>query len=99
MNCGFGAGTSANTSGTTTTTAQVAFDITGSVTYASNAIPWVDAPNGDFRITLTTAKGAGRGVFTQTQSSYTGAIGYPDIGAGQHLESGGGGTRSYAFIG
>lgn len=93
-NCAFGAGTQANTSGTidTTTGANIDFaDEQGSVNYASNVTPWNDPANGDFKITLAAAINAGYGTFTQTAASYAGAIGYPDIGAVQHQESGGGG--------
>ena len=89
-NNAFGAGTQANTSGTTTSLGGNSFE-EGSINYASNVTPWVDPANGDFRINLATAKGAGRGSFTQTTASYTGAVGYPDIGAAQHQDSGGGG--------
>ena len=37
--------------------------------------------NGDFRINLTAAKGTGRGTYMQTAASYTGTVGYPDVGA------------------
>lgn len=87
INCGFGAGTAANSSGTTSSLKGIIE--TGSVTYGSNLLPWVDAPNGDFRINLAAAKGAGRGTFTQTASSYAGAVGYPDIGSNQHQDAGG----------
>lgn len=87
FNCGFGAGTQVNTSGTTNGGSKVVE--VGSVTYASNVSPWVDPANGDFRINLSTAKGAGRGKYTQTAASYTGTVGYPDIGAAQHVDSGG----------
>jgi hypothetical protein len=87
--CGFGAGTQVNTLGQTNGTTYAV--VTGSVTYASDSNPWVDPANGDFRISLAAAKGAGRGTFTQTASSYTGTVGYPDIGAAQHQDSGGGG--------
>jgi hypothetical protein len=88
-NCGFGSGTMANTSGDT----NVALfgQVEGSVTYGADLTPWVDPDNGDFRITLSAAKNAGRGSFTQTASGQAGTIGYPDIGAAQHLDSGGGG--------
>lgn len=88
VNCGFGSGTQANTSGTTQTTGGGVQEI-GSVNYASGVTPWVDPANGDFRINLSTAINAGRGTYTQTAASYAGTIGYPDIGAAQHLESGG----------
>ena len=87
INCGFGAGTAANSSGTTSSLKGIIE--TGSVTYGSNLLPWVDAPNGDFRINLAAANGAGRGTFTQTASSYAGAVAYPDIGAVQHQDAGG----------
>ena len=88
MNCGYGSGTQANTSGMTNGTGDL--DISGAVTYASDSTPWQDPANGDFRISLAAAKGAGRGSFTQTASSYAGTIGYPDIGAAQAAASGGG---------
>lgn len=90
MNCGFGTGTMVNTSGTTTGLKSMV--VVGSVNYAANITPWVDPDNGDFRINLAAAKGAGRGAFTQTASGYAGTIGYPDIGAAQHQDSGGGTT-------
>jgi hypothetical protein len=88
-NNGFGAGTEANTSGSINLSVGATSHLNevGSVTYDSNLTPWVDPANGDFRINLTAAKGTGRGAFTQTQASYGGTIGYPDIGAAQHLET------------
>lgn len=76
FNCGFGAGTQANGSTTSGQVVEV-----GSVTYPANQTPWADPANGDFRIILAQAIGAGRGQFTQVASSYAGALGYPDIGA------------------
>ena len=91
LNCGFGAGTQVNASGATT--GLKAIVESGTVNYASDVTPWVDPANGDFRVSLSTAKGAGRGTFTQTAASYSGTVGYPDIGAAQHQDSGGGGVR------
>lgn len=62
-------------------------------TVTLGAVPYVDAPNGDFRINLSAAKGAGRGSFTQTAASYAGTVGYPDIGAAQHQETASGGGQ------
>lgn len=81
--CGFGSGTAANTSGATNGLGKM--DISQNVTYAANVTPWVDPDNGDFRITLPAAKGTGRGTYTQTAASYAGTVGYPDIGAAQHI--------------
>jgi hypothetical protein len=91
--CGFGAGTRANTSGATNAGALASVSIVGSVIYAADVTPWVDPANGDFRVNLAAARGAGRGAFTQTQAGYAGTVAYPDIGAAQHQEaaSGGGG--------
>ncbi len=97
-NNGFGAGTKANTSGTIQNTIVV-LDEAGTVTYAADVTPWVDPTNGDFRINLATAKGAGRGAFTQTAASYAGTVGYPDIGAAQHLESGSSGGNPNLLTG
>ncbi len=91
-NCGFGAGTQVNTSGNVSAAGSAAMNIDeiGHVDYASGVTPWVDPANGDFRINLAAAKGVGRGAFTETQASYAGTIGYPDIGAAQHQEMPGG---------
>lgn len=68
---------------------------TGSI--ALSAIPFVDAPNGDFRLNSTAGGGAacrnaGIQSFLQTQPGYTGGtVGYPDLGAVEALASGGGG--------
>jgi hypothetical protein len=88
-NCGFGSGTQANTSGTTSIPAASAVMEVGSINYGSGLTPWVDSANGDFRINLTAAKGTGRGTYTETQASYTGTVGFPDVGAAQHQDSGG----------
>lgn len=88
-NCGFGSGTAANTSGDHNVPDSMPASVTGTVTYAADVTPWVDPANGDFRITLAAAKGAGRGTYTQTAASYSGTVGYPDIGAAQHQDSGG----------
>lgn len=93
LNCGFGSGTAANTSGATNGTGGM--EIVSSVTYASNLTPWVDPANGDFRINLAAAEGTGRGNFTETAPSYTGTVGYPDIGAAQHQDTGGVGGMLY----
>lgn len=85
VNCGFGNGTQANTLGTTNVISSL--EVLGSVTYPANVTPWVDPANGDFRINLAQAKGAGHGSFTETATSYAGTIGYPDIGAAQHKDS------------
>lgn len=92
FNCGFGAGTRANTSGQTNGASGL--EVIGSVTYATDVTPWVDPANGDFRINLDASKGTGRGNFMQTASGYAGTIAYPDIGAAQHQEiSSGSGSK------
>lgn len=78
-------------------------DSSGAVTLAG--IPFVDAPNGDFRLNSTSGagaacRGAGRGVYTETAASYAGTIGYPDVGAVQHQDAGGtSGTPAFASVG
>jgi hypothetical protein len=91
QNCAFGAGTQANSSGTINNVSAV--QETGTVSLTSNVSPFTDAANGDFRLNSTTGggaacRGAGFGSFTQTASSYAGTVGYPDIGAAQHQDSG-----------
>jgi hypothetical protein len=88
---GFGAGTQANTSGTINYPTLWMGETSGTVTYASDVTPWTDPANGDFRINLAAAQGAGRGSFLQTQSGHDGTVGYPDIGAAQSQASGSGG--------
>ena len=94
FNCGFGAGTQANGGGSITGVAENM----ALVTYAADVTPWVDPANGDFRVNLAAAKGAGRGSFTQTAASYTGTVAYSDIGAAQHQDSGGGGGGTFPFF-
>lgn len=95
FNCGYGAGTQVNTSGATNATSGIVES--GAVTYGSNLTPWVAPTTGDFRINLAAAKNAGYGVYTETAPSYTGTIGYPDIGAAQHLDSATTGGGSFTF--
>lgn len=87
-NCGFGSGTQQNTSGQISSAYDTA-EQSGMITYPANATPWVDPANGDFRINHASAKGAGFGTYTETASGYAGTVGYPDIGAAQHQDSGG----------
>lgn len=75
----FGAGTQANTSGTFST--QLGMDQKSNSSYANDVTPWVDPANGDFRITLSAAKNAGRGTFTRDRVDLV--LSYPDIGAAQ----------------
>ncbi len=82
-NCGFGAGTQANSSGTINVVGSIIE--TGHLDYASNVTPWVAPATGDFRISLPAAVSVGAGSFTQTGNSKTGAVGFPDIGAAQSL--------------
>jgi hypothetical protein len=89
VNCGYGSGADANTSGTTNglLSATSAVIETGAVTYSSPTNPYNAPTTGDFRISASAAKGTGRGTFVQTDGTNTGTIAYPDIGAAQHLES------------
>jgi len=98
-NCGFGAGTMANTSGAIRSLTNGFKQVTqiGTITYATDAIPYTDAPNGDFRISLAAAKNTGNCDFTETASSYSGTVGYPDVGAAQHQDSGSSTTIITAF--
>lgn len=86
LNCGFGSGTQTNAIGSLNSNTG-GMNISGTVTYAANVTPWVDPANGDFSINLTAAKSAGRGNFTETQASYAGTVGYPDIGAAQSVST------------
>lgn len=87
-NCCFGAGTQANSSGTTFGNVRE----TGSITFTSNQLPWVDAPNGDFRINSTLLDAEGIGTFLQTDSGYAGSVSYPSIGACQPAANVAGGS-------
>jgi hypothetical protein len=97
QNNAFGAGTQANASGTITGNDDIDFD--GTVIYANDVTPWVDPDNGDFRISLAAAKGAGIGSYTQTQAGQDGTVGYPDIGAAQHLDSGSSSIKGTRIMG
>lgn len=93
VNNAFGSGTQANVSGTVNGLPTIG--VSGSVTLTADVTPWNAPTTGDFRITGTQCKGTGRGTFTETASSYTGTVAYPDIGSAQHQEVAGGGTRAY----
>jgi len=80
-NCGFGSGSQANATGTVTGTGGMLES--GTITYAADTTPWNAPATGDFRVTLATAIAAGYGTFTETQSSYTGTVAYPIVGAAQ----------------
>lgn len=95
-NSGFGSGTQINGSGDTNGTDNL--QILGKVTYASGVTPWVAPSTGNFSINLGAAMNAGRGNFTETQGSYSGTVGYPDIGAAQALITSGG-KSSHVFCG
>lgn len=95
-NCGFGAGTQANVSGTTNSLGAIVEE--GSVNFPNDVTPWVDPADGDFRINLTEAKQAGRGAFTQTQSGYgdpNPTVAFNDIGAARHADPVGGGRPEF----
>lgn len=97
-NCVFGAGTQANSSGTINAPSGV-LEL-GTITLDPNIDPYTDAANGDFRLNNTAGggafcRGAGTGAFTQTAASYAGTVGFPDVGAAQHLESASGGLLNH----
>lgn len=93
-NCGYGAGTMANTNADVLNN----FIRDGTdVTYASDVTPWTDPDNGDWSINLAAAISAGRGAFTTTASSYGPTVGYPDIGAAQALVTPGGAAETEGF--
>lgn len=79
FNCGYGSGTQANGS------SDVLQDVvaSGSVTYASGAVPWNAPTTGDFSLVLSTATWTGRGAFTETDGTHSGTVGYPSIGAAE----------------
>lgn len=99
LNCAYGAGTQANGSGATNYVAAASPQESGAVTLANDVTPWVDPANGDFRISLSAVKGAGRGAFTETQASYAGTVGFPDIGAAQHQDASSGHVASRQILG
>lgn len=74
-NSTYGSGTQANGSGTIS---MASYDEGSPTTYASGGLPWIDAPNGDFRNSASTA---GRGSFLQTQSGYAGTTFNDTVGA------------------
>lgn len=106
LNCAFGAGTMANTTGnfqsglfgvSSDGSSIHGLDVSGTITLASNTSQWVDATTGDFRNNLSTIKGTGFGEYLQTYtgSTWTGTVAYPDIGAAEHQDSASSGQKSY----
>lgn len=94
-NCGVGSGTQANP--TDIIEVNPGMQVEGMVTYAADTTPWNSPSTGDFRITLSAAKNTGIGTYTQLEGGYSGTVAYPDIGAGQHLDSGGGSAYTVAY--
>ena len=78
-NCGFGAGTEANTSGDIEANEEQ--QVTGKVTHTTNENPWNDAASDDFNITHADSKDAGDGSFYDAVN-----VAHLDIGAVQHEE-------------
>lgn len=84
VNCGFYSNTSGQTNGGN-------IQATGTITFTASSM--TDPANGNFKLNSTVsagaaARGAGRGNFTQNAGSYSSTtIGYPDVGAAQHLEA------------
>ena len=82
VNCGF----YSNGSETTNLSSDL---VTGSVSFASSSV--TDAANGNFVVTLSTAKWAGKGAYVQDASTYSSTTtAKPDIGL-QHEETASGG--------
>ncbi len=90
-NNGRGAGTQANGA---VDVLQSIVNTSTDITYASNVTPWNAPTTGDFTtLRSSTAFGAGRGVFVETDGTNTGTLSYPDIGASQAVVAGSGGLR------
>jgi hypothetical protein len=87
VNCAFSSGTQTNGVGTISASAGSLEEI-GTITLPANATGFVDAANGNFIPNQAVLRGTGRGLFTQSQASYTGTVSYPDVGAVQHLDPG-----------
>lgn len=81
LNCGFGAGTQANTSGQTNGLTNIE-DI-GSFTYPADTTPYVAPTTGNFTLNSMLAIAGGFAQFMQTQSAYTGTVSYAHVGAAQ----------------
>lgn len=90
VNCTFGNGTMANTLGDVNFTLGTdIFEDFDTAEYPADQHPWADPDNGDFRLRNPLAKGAGRGLFLQTDTvnwSAPNTVAYPDIGAAQHQD-------------
>ena len=98
VNCGFGTGTMANTVANLSGSALTHFNVV-SVGYATDADPYIDAPNGNFGLALAASKGTGRSTFTQVSGYTSTTIGYPDVGAAQTLNtSSSSSAHAYAFV-
>ncbi len=94
LNCGFGTGTTTNGTGDIAATVLSSMTVSNSVSYASGATPWVAPATYNFSINLPAAKAVGRGNFLQTSGS--GTVAYPDIGAAQSASTNGGFGATFA---
>ena len=107
-NCAFGSGTMTNVAGNFLTTQGGASQdgsslegvyIAGNILLPLDTTPWVAPLTGDFRNTSSSVKFAGYGLYTQTYTTttWTGTVGYPDIGSAEATNSASGGG-SYPFV-
>jgi len=92
VNCGFWG----NTSGAVSSNYSTAANRTGVITYTSNPLASVGTGasprGGNFIVNDALATGTGRGAFRQNSTHYNSTTtSYPDVGAGQHQDSGSGG--------
>jgi hypothetical protein len=88
QNCAFYSNTSGQTNGLANYT-----NLIGTVTLSGD--PFTNAPSGDFSLNNTAGagaacRGAGAGGYLTTQGGYGSTVAYPDIGAVQHQDTGGG---------
>lgn len=83
-NCWWTSGSESNVLGHVGGTDMGGISIDATNLFTINTSPWVDAPNGDFRLTTgSILQAAGRGSFVMRSNNFTGTISYPDIGPAQ----------------
>jgi len=82
INCAYGGGTMANTSGKST---GGAMNEVSPIDHVSNFSPYIDAAAGNFNSFPNITWGTAANDFLQTSGGYTGTSGFFDIGASQHL--------------
>jgi hypothetical protein len=103
LNCAFGSGTMTNANGNYNSvlyggasdpSVVAGLTAVNQITFTADVTPWVAPDTGDYRNASALVRGVGYQTFTQTYptTTWTGTVGYPDVGAVQQNAANGSGS-------